>query len=82
MGGVGGGGEVFVLGRLGVAERGIGVVEPESPAVKPRKGRESSSSRSKGSLGEKEGAFGFLPGLEEDIFGCGVGRDPTMRPKC
>jgi hypothetical protein len=49
-----------------------GVEEPDPPEVNPRKGSENSSSRSTGSLGEKEGAYGFLPELEEVILLCEV----------
>jgi len=64
--GVGGGGEEFVQARL-EAEHVMGG-EEGPPEVKPRKGSCNSSSISTRSLGEKGGAFGFLPGLEEDIL--------------
>jgi hypothetical protein len=53
----------------------MGVMEPDPPEVNlAKRPEESSSSRSSRSVGMKEGAFGFLPGLEEDIFKCGVAR--------
>ena len=61
---------MVVLGRLGVAERVSGVMEPDPPEVNLT--RLTSSSMSSDSRGKNGYAFGFLPGLEEDIVKCGV----------
>jgi hypothetical protein len=73
IGMTGGGGEVSALGRLGVAERGMGVETPEPPEVNldGAKGAESSSSHSSLTGGMKAGALGLLPGREEDMVKAG-----------
>ena len=75
-GGGGGGGEVVVRGRLGVAERVMGVeVEPavkEEEAVPKR--FLAMSLTSTRSVGTKGGAFGFPNGLGLAIMKCGVAR--------
>ena len=80
MGGSGGGGgEVVVLGRLGVAERVMGVEEPEPPEVNlcGRGMRRTSSSKSSELVGMKAGAAGFFP----DIMEVRGKRDPKVAIK-